>query len=107
MIAGSESSVRITSIPSGVGFRTNTGQYGVTPTHLDLPNGKTVTVTYKDPESKKVHSVTSTPTLHRAIVGNLILGGPIGLVVDFINPETRVHKDDIVLPLGMDGDLVE
>lgn len=97
MMAGSESSITITSTPSGAAVTTCTGLSAETPCTLSLPNGVDVRITAEHASHPgDVRTLESIPDLSRWYVGNLVMiGGAAGMVSDVANPAAYVHKQDV------------
>ena len=97
MMAGSDSSIAITSTPPGATITTCTGLEAKAPCVLTLPNGADVTITAQHLDHPgDVRKVLSVPDLSRWYAGNLIMiGGAAGMVSDVANPSAYVHKRDV------------
>ena len=93
IFSGSSSSIEVDSIPKGASFSTNSGISGVTPASVSVPNGVVVNFKFDGVEGYDTLSFASKPQISGWVIGNVLLGGLIGLVVDIINPNTRVHRD--------------
>lgn len=93
IFAGSSSNVQVTSTPSGAKFTSSAGVSGVTPAAVSLPNGLDVSFSFEGVDGYEPAEHVSHPRMSGWIVGNILLGGIVGLIVDIVNPDTRVHKD--------------
>lgn len=95
IVAGSNSDVQVISNPPGLEFRTDTGLHGVTPQLVSLPNGRTVNFMWE--VNGTPGSTTSKPHISGWIAGNILFGGILGIIVDVVNPQARVHKDELFI----------
>ena len=97
MMAGSDSSITITSTPPGAKITTCTGLEAQAPCTLTLPNGADVCITAQHGDCPgDVRSVMSVPDISRWYAGNLIMiGGTAGMLSDMANPSAFVHKQDV------------
>lgn len=89
IMAGKVSNVDVVSASGRpVVFSTNLAnvQEATTPALLTLPNGKPVTFRFGDEQ------YISKPSMSGWFVGNLLLGGVFGILVDIVSPSARVHS---------------
>lgn len=85
--------VDVESTPPGARFTANVpGVAGVTPAVVDLPNGKAVAFEFTL-DGHEGATVLAKPRLSGWVVGNILFGGIIGIVVDAVNSDARVHRD--------------
>jgi len=102
IVTGATDDILVTSEPEGAFFRTNVGQAGRTPKTIWIEDDEPLEVLFqaKGYASEKVQ-VSTRPSFW--IIGNLLLGGPIGVLIDFAG-SGRVHSTDHVhvqlRPLG-------
>lgn len=80
IFTGTTNQVSINSDPPGAEVIVN-GRMGVTPLTLDLPKGKTYTVTFSKPGYYQRTAVIGTK-FQALFLGNLICTGLIGMIID-------------------------
>ncbi len=95
IINGTRQDIGINTTPSRAIAKISTGENCVTPCVLNLKRNISHTITIE----KKGYEPSSASLGHRAsgwIAGNLFLGGPIGLLVDFATGGAYTLDPDIV-----------
>lgn len=97
MMAGTESSIRVTSTPPGASVMTDSGLEVVAPCTVTLRNGDEVELTAThEAHPGEVRSFRSVPDLSRWSVGNIIMIGSVACMMsDVANPAAYVHKHDV------------
>lgn len=103
LINGSDTAVTVESTPPGAHFTTDrVGLSGVTPSTLTVPNDKKpVLYTFTlDGYEKTLH--TDKAKVSNWIIGNAILGGIIGFIIDVVADGSHIHHDVAVVltPVG-------
>lgn len=98
IITGSKDSITVDSSPQGAYFTTNSGHSGTTPSKITIPDDLDLEVKYtlagyQDAEAE-VNSRMSA-----WILGNVLIGGIIGLVIDFATGNYQTHRDEVSVTL--------
>lgn len=98
IMTGSSDSVTIQSVPSGAHFSTNSGIKGRTPMMVTVPSSQDLIIEFRmaghEPTTATVQSRPSA-----WIIGNLVFGGPLGLIIDIVNPDARTHNSNVTATL--------
>lgn len=98
IMTGSSDSVSVISTPPGTFFTTNIGVSGRTPQVVTVPASQDLVVNFR----RKGYEPTTVMLNSRMsgwILGNILFGGPIGLVVDLLNPNAKTHSSHLTAQL--------
>ena len=103
LMTGPTDSIDIESNPPGATFTTNLGIQGTTPATITVPDDKTVMLTVSAP-GYQTATVTLQPRMSGWFLGNLVFGGIVGIIIDLISGNWRVHDDEVNVQLApIDG----
>jgi len=94
IITGSTDDILVTSHPAGASFRTSLGTRGTTPQTITVPDDEDISITISEDGYEEYNTFVGT-RYSWWIVGNAVLGGIIGLVVD-VAAYGHVHDSDHV-----------
>lgn len=92
IMTGKTDMLDVTSTPEGAHFSTDMGDSGVTPAILKVSSNRDVTFTFTLAGYQDATQV-STPHMSKWVWGNIIFGGLIGLVVDYVADTSQTHDD--------------
>ena len=106
IVTGAEDSVKILSNPSGASFTTNSGASGVTPSEIRIPDDLTLKVHFSL-DGYENQKAELEPRMSGWIIGNILIGGLIGLAVDLISGQWRTHAEEVSVDLVPIGAAVE
>ncbi|QDV08668.1 hypothetical protein Poly30_42210 [Planctomycetes bacterium Poly30] len=97
MMAGTESTILLTSTPTGAAVVTSAGDQVLTPCELTLRNGEEVELSATHPDCPgEVRVATSVPDLSRWCAGNVLMIGSVACMMsDVANPDAYVHKHNL------------
>lgn len=98
IVTGASDTVRIESVPPGADFVTNSGHQGKTPAEITIPDKLLLTITCSSPGYQDT-TVTLPSRMSGWFLGNLLLGGIVGIVLDLASGNWRTHDGEIVVPL--------
>lgn len=98
IVTGSHDNVKIESDPAGAVFETNSGQRGTTPAVVTIADSEVLRVTVRQVGFADA-SAQLEPRMSGWVAGNLLLGGLIGLAIDFISGQFRTHDDRVFVKL--------
>ena len=98
IVTGSHDSIELTSVPPGAHYETNTGHSGTMPATVTISDKETLQVRcwmdgYQD------ENVLLPPRMSGWFLGNIILGGLIGIAIDLISGNWRTHDGTLNLTL--------
>ncbi len=82
IVSGTTDKLKIDSTPSGATVTVDAVERGQTPLELDLKRGTPHIIVFKK-SGYEDNTVVTTNTLNGWLLGNILLGGLIGLIVDF------------------------
>lgn len=99
IVTGSSDTVRIESVPPGASYVTNAGHKGNTPAEITISDKLLLTVTCSLPGYQDT-TVTLSPRMSGWFLGNIILGGIVGIVLDLISGNWRTHDEELVIMLS-------
>lgn len=88
----------INSVPQGASFTTNTGHKGTTPAVISIPDKTTLRVKVELAGYEPAEVVLS-PRMSGWFWGNILLGGLIGMAIDLISGNWRVHDSTLDVQL--------
>lgn len=98
IVTGKEDSVQILTTPPGASFSTNTGHRGVTPSTISIPDSVNLEVDFTLDGFHPQHA-----TLARKgsgwLMGNILLGGIIGLAIDLGTGNWYTHPKTLEVVL--------
>jgi S1-C subfamily serine protease len=103
IVTGSRDNVSVESEPPGAEFETSSGQKGTTPAVITIADTETLSVTVTKP-GYAPGSASLAPRMSGWVVGNVLIGGLIGLAIDLISGQWRTHDDRIVVKLTLGDD---
>lgn len=95
---GATDRVTIESIPPGAVFETNTGHRGTTPSMITIPDSQTLVVTAKLDGHEEAKAELK-PRMSGWFIGNILIGGLLGIAIDLISGNWQTHDDKIVVTL--------
>ena len=98
IITGSQDKVSIESDPPGAEFETSNGQKGTTPGVVTIADTETLSVTVTKPGFAPASSSLE-PRMSGWVLGNIVIGGVIGIAIDLISGQWRTHDDRILVKL--------
>ena len=101
MLTDDESPVTIYSTPPGADYETNTGESGVTPGTVHVPQRLTLRVTLSK-EGYETTTVHHKPRLSFWLIGNAVFTHPylwIGLGIDILSGNWRTHSRELDVTL--------
>ena len=103
IITGSTDKVSIESDPPGAQFETSNGQKGTTPGVVTIADTETLSVTVTKPGYAPASSSLA-PRMSGWVLGNIVIGGLIGLAIDLVSGQWRTHDDRILVKLTAGDD---
>ncbi len=98
VMTGKHDVIVVNSSPSGAHFTTDTGGQGTTPAKLEVPDNIDVRFFFDMPGYQKTEYLAK-KRMSAWVFGNILIGGIIGLVVDFASGGIHVHEDEINVTL--------
>lgn len=98
IVTGSSDTIRIDSVPQGAAFTTNAGHQGRTPAEITISDKLLLTVTCKQ-EGYESATVTLPSRMSGWFLGNLLLGGIVGIILDLVSGNWRTHDEEIVIQM--------
>ena len=94
LVTGSSDLVTINSYPQGARFTTNTGHQGLTPAEVEIPDKTTLQVQV-ELDGYEHAQASLAPRMSGWFLGNIIFGGLIGMGLDLISGNWRVHESKL------------
>jgi len=94
IITGSTDHVTINSSPEGASFTTNTGDSGITPSKIVIADDVDLEVHYSLPGYEDA-DVSANSRMSAWIIGNILIGGVIGLAIDLITGNYKTHTSEV------------
>ena len=85
--------------PTGAFFQTNTGTSGTTPAEIEVPCEVDVNFTFSKAGYANA-SYTADSRMSGWVWGNILIGGIIGLVVDFASGGINTHDSEVTVTLA-------
>lgn len=98
IVTGSTDTIRIDSVPQGASFTTNAGHQGKTPAEITVPDTLVLMVTCTQPGYQPT-TATLPPHMSGWFLGNILLGGLIGIILDLASGNWRTHEGELIIPL--------
>jgi hypothetical protein len=98
IVTGSSDAIRISSVPEGASFETNSGHKGTTPATITISDKETLQVRMSM-EGYDSTTIALPPRMSGWFFGNIILGGLVGIVIDLASGNWRTHDDALVVTL--------
>ena len=99
VMTGKTDLISVNSSPVGAAFTTNVGIKGVTPTKIEVPDNTDIEFTFEK-EGYAPATYTAPRKMSGWVWGNIVLGGVIGLVVDFASGGVYTHEKEVVVTLA-------
>ncbi|MBM3977738.1 MAG: PEGA domain-containing protein [Planctomycetes bacterium] len=98
IVTGSEDRVKINSVPMGAHYETNTGHKGTTPAEIVVADKTTLQIRCTM-EGYQDASASLPPRMSGWFLGNILLGGIVGIVIDLVSGNYQTHDDEVVITL--------
>ena len=98
VMTGYHDTLDVSSTPSGASFQTNTGVSGSTPAAIEVPDEVDVLFTF-DLEGYQSTTYTAVSRTSKWVWGNIIIGGLIGLIVDYASGGVHTHDSEVHVTL--------
>jgi hypothetical protein len=99
VITGKHDVLNVNSSPTGASFTTSTGAQGTTPAKIEVPDDVDVEFRFQMPGYAD-GSVTAAKYMSGWVWGNILIGGIIGLVIDFASGGIYTHDRDVSITLA-------
>ena len=98
IITGSTDAVTINTLPQGASFHTNAGHSGVTPVEITVSDEIDLHITITKPGFLDTAAVVKS-RMSGWVFGNILIGGIVGLIIDFATGNWRTHDSSITVTL--------
>lgn len=98
IMTGKHDVLSVDSSPTGARFTTNTGVSGVTPAKIEVPDSVDVQFTF-ELAGYAPASFTANHHMSAWVWGNILIGGVIGLIVDFASGGIHTHDAGVNVTL--------
>ncbi|MBM3986144.1 MAG: hypothetical protein FJ296_10740 [Planctomycetes bacterium] len=99
IMTGKHDIITVNSSPTGAKFTTNTGVQGVTPAIVEVPDSVDVQFTF-EMDGYAPAGYSANHYISKWVWGNILIGGVIGLIVDFASGGMGTHDDSIYVTLA-------
>lgn len=99
VITGKHDLLDVNSSPPGASFTTNTGVKGTTPAKVEVPDDVDVEFRFELPGYAD-GTCTSAKYMSGWVWGNILLGGILGLIIDFASGGIYTHDRDVHVTLA-------
>jgi hypothetical protein len=99
IMTGKHDVLNVNSSPVGAKFTTNTGVQGTTPAKIEVPDDVDVQFTFEMPGYAPA-SFTAARHMSAWVWGNILIGGVIGLIVDFASGGVYTHDSTVNVTLA-------
>jgi hypothetical protein len=103
IVTGPSDEVLITSTPAGAEFTTNAGHQGHTPSTITISDELTLQVQMRL-EGYESATAALPPRMSGWFLGNIFLGGLVGMALDLISGNYLVHDSElnvVLIPLQL------